>query len=120
MEKNRLWYVPGIMQFLFNKYMTEGLHSIQTLLLWSLAMFLEKPLLKHLKLNSEQTKQLFFESLMKYVWQLLNLGECLSHFFEISFQSVIQPFRCNRSNLVVSVGFAELKNNLIRKSSGWK
>lgn len=45
-------------------------------------MFVEKPLFNHLQLNSEQTKQLFFESLMKYVWQLLNLGERLSHFFE--------------------------------------
>lgn len=40
--------------------------------LWSLAMFVEKPLLKHFRLNSEQTKQLFFEGSMKYVWQLLN------------------------------------------------
>lgn len=40
--------------------------------LWSLAMFVEKLLLKHLRFNSEQTKQLFFEGSMKYVWQLLN------------------------------------------------
>lgn len=88
--------------------------------LWSLAMFVEKPLLKHLELNSEQTKQLFFESLLKYVWQLLDIGECLSHFFEISLQSVIQPSRCNHSNLVARVGFAEFKNALKREFSGWK
>lgn len=81
-------------------------------------MFVEKPLLKHLKLNSEQAKQLFFESLMKCVWQLLNLGERLSLFFEISLQSVTQPFRCHRSNLVASVGSAELKNGLIGKFRG--
>lgn len=56
-------------------------------------MFAEKLLLEHLKLNAEQTKQLFFESLMKSVWQL----------FAVS----LQPLRCNRSNLVASVGSAE-------------
>lgn len=104
------------MQVLSNKYMTEGLHSIQMHPFVILAMFVEKPLLKHLKLNSEQTKQLFFESLMKCVWQLLNLGECLSHFFEISLQSVIQPFQCNCSNLVASMGFAELKKCSTQKA----
>lgn len=83
-------------------------------------MFVEKPFLKCLKLNSEQTKQLSFESLMKYVWQLLNLGECLSHFFEISLQSVAQPFQCNPSNLVASVGSAELQKCSNQKVEGLK
>lgn len=80
-------------------------------------MFVEKPLLKHLKLNSEQTKQLLFESLMKYVWQLLNLGWYLNHFFESSLHLVIQAFWCNCSNPVVSMGVVEV-DVVIRKYSG--
>lgn len=81
-------------------------------------MFVEKRLLKHLKLNAEQTKQLLFESLMKYVWQLLNLGWCLNHFFEISLQLVIQAFWCNRSNPVASMDFVEVEDVVISKYSG--